>query len=311
VAAEVDAYLWLRDYFSEREVHLHQIEGIVHSSRSAFQKIEIFDTGSHGRALVLDGEIQSFEGDEFVYHEALVQPAMVLHPHPERVLVCGGGEGATLREVLRHPTVAEAVMVEIDPAMIEAARQHLPSFHRGAFDDPRSRVVVAEGRSYLTEHEEPFDVVIMDITNPRDGGLSWQLFTREFYALAARRLAAGGTVVIQGDVARVGGLATFPRLIRTLEATFETVHPYVTCITSYAADWGFALANAPEDPLALSAAAIDRRLAERGIEDLGFYDGVTHERIFRLPKYLRRSIEQEKAISTDTAPIRETYPGVT
>ena len=194
--------------------------------------------------------------------------------------------------------------------MIEAAREHLPTFHAGAFDDPRTRLVIADGRKYLSEKKEPFDVIVMDITNPRKGGLSWRLFTREFYTLASRRIAEDGIVVIQGDVARVGGLSTFPRIVRTMETIFSQVYPYVTCISSYGADWGFALAGAKEDPRKIPAEKIDEKIAERGIEDFRFYDGVTHERIFRLPKYLRESIRNEEKISTDDSPVQELYPGV-
>ncbi len=310
MGAEVSSYMWLWDYFSEHEAHMHEISAVVCACQSEFQKIEVLDVASHGRALVLDGEVQSFSADEFVYHEALVEPAMVLNPEPKRVLVVGGGEGATLREVLRHPSVEEAVMVEIDPLMIQVAREHLALFHQGAFDDPRTRLVVRDGRAFLSEDKHPFDVVIMDITNPRKGGLSWQLFTKEFYTLASKRLAEGGIVVVQGDVARVGGLSTFPRVVRTMETIYAGVYPYITCVSSYAADWGFALSNLPFNPIAVSADEIDGRLRERGISNLRFYDGLTHERIFRLPKYLRQIIAEEKDISTDDTPIQERYPGV-
>ena len=310
MASVMDSYLWLYDCFSGDEAHVHKIREIVYSHQSAFQKIEIFDLESHGRSLVLDGEVQSFTSDEFVYHEALVQPAMTLHDEPKRALVVGGGEGATLREVLRHPSIEEAVMVEIDGAMIEAARTHLPTFHAGAFDDPRTTLFVGDGRAYLTENETTYDVMIMDITNPREGGLSWQLFTQEFYGLAAKRLASGGYIVIHGDIARIGGLSTFPRLVKTMRSLFDTVRPYVTCISSYAADWGFVLSGGRRDPRTQKGEDIDRRLAERGITDLQFYDGVTHERVFRLPKYVRRSIADEQLISTDDKPIQEKFPGV-
>jgi len=309
MAAEIESYLWLWDWFSPYEAHLHAISQTVFARRSEFQKIEIMETPAHGRVLVLDGEIQSYAEDEFVYHEALVQPAMILHPEPQKVLVVGGGEGATLREALRHRSVKKAVMVEIDPLMIEAAKQHLQSFHQGAFDDPRTTVVVADGRAYLAEEKELFDVIVLDLSNPRKGGLSWKLFTQEFYATAAKRLAPGGIVVVQGDVARVGGHCTFPRIVRTLETLFDAVYPYVANIASYGADWGFALAGGKEDPRTMSAEEIDRRLAQRGLEGLRFYDGITHERLFRLPKYLRERIAEEKAVSTDEQPIQETYPG--
>ncbi|MBN1422085.1 MAG: fused MFS/spermidine synthase [Planctomycetes bacterium] len=309
--AESSGYMWLWDTFSEAEAHIHAVEKLVFAGRSAFQRIEIADLASYGRCLILDGEIQSHQADEFIYHETLVQPAMTLFPDPRRVLLIGGGEGATLREVLRHPTVEEAVMVELDPVMLEAAREHLPSFHAGAFDDPRTRIVCEDGRAYLERPGEPFDVIFLDITNPSTESPSQLLFTREFYEIVRKRLARGGWLGIQGDACRFTGLQTFPVVVRTLREVFPRVHPSIICIPSYGSDWGYAIAGDGHgaDPLSVTAEEIDRRLSERGVAGLRFYDGMTHERIFRLPKHIRAAIEGEGRVNTDQDPIRERFPG--
>src|SRR5262245_47815335 len=122
---------------------------VLHTRQTRFQKLEIADTVSYGRALFLDDKIQSSESDEFVYHEALVHPALVLHPQPRSVLVVGGGEGATLREALRHRTVERAVMVDIDDQAVEACRQYLGAWHQGAFDDSRTELLHADARGWL------------------------------------------------------------------------------------------------------------------------------------------------------------------
>jgi spermidine synthase len=126
------------DYVNPSAATLLRVKSVLHSSRSAYQQIDVLETEAFGRCLILDGRVQSAEADEFIYHEALVHPAMVTHPDPRQVLILGGGEGATLREVLRHRTVERAVVVEIDPQVIEISRRYLPEWSDGAFDDPRA-----------------------------------------------------------------------------------------------------------------------------------------------------------------------------
>src|SRR5215210_994801 len=123
------------------ETAAYEVTRVLARAQTAFQDVEIAETRAYGLALFLDGMPQSAVADEFVYHEALVHPALVAHPEPRRVLIAGGGEGATLREVLRHPGVERATMVEIDGELLELARAHLAPMHRGALDDPRADVV--------------------------------------------------------------------------------------------------------------------------------------------------------------------------
>ena len=127
-----DKRTWFHDGLTPNLGMVHRVETYLYSGHSAYQAIEVIKTRSFGTCLVLDGKIQSSEADEFVYHEALVQPVMVTHPFPRSVLVAGGGEGATLREVLRHLSVEKATMVDLDDEVVKVCRQYLPSFSAGA-----------------------------------------------------------------------------------------------------------------------------------------------------------------------------------
>jgi spermidine synthase len=168
--------------FSKRrgEKISYEITRTLLEGRTAYQEVGIYDTVSNGRALFLDGKIQSAETDEFIYHEALVQPALICHPNPRRVYIAGGGEGATLREVLRHKSVESAVMVDLDGEVCAAAKQHLGIWHAGAYDDPRTTLLHQDARAWLVDSSEPFDSVIVDVTDPLAGGPSYMLFTKEF-----------------------------------------------------------------------------------------------------------------------------------
>ncbi|MEM4204315.1 MAG: methyltransferase domain-containing protein, partial [Candidatus Methanomethylicaceae archaeon] len=156
------------------------------------QQIDVLETEAFGRCLILDGRVQSAQSDEFVYHEALVHPAMVTHPDPRTVLILGGGEGATLREVLRHRTVERAVMVDIDPQVIEVSRRYLPEWSDGAFDDPRAELRIEDAVRYLQETRDRFDIIISDLTEPEPGTPSEPLLSREMFAAMRDCLKPGG-----------------------------------------------------------------------------------------------------------------------
>src|SRR4051794_12198639 len=154
----------------------YEVTRVLAQATTAFQDVEIAETRAFGRALFLDGQPQSAVADEYVYHEALVHPALVSHPDPKRVLIAGGGEGATLREVLRHPGVERAVMVDIDGELVDLCREHLAEMHHGAFDDPRADVVIGDALAYLREHDERFDAVVIDLTDPSEEGPIGELY---------------------------------------------------------------------------------------------------------------------------------------
>src|SRR5262249_24128660 len=181
---------------------------------------------SYGKCLVLDGRIQSSVADDFIYHETLVHPAMLLHPRPETALVIGGGEGATLREILRYPSIRRAVMVDIDQAVGRACRRHLPEMHRGAFDDQRVELRHEDARAWLQTTVERFDVAIVDLTEPLEEGPACLLFTREFYRLLSDRLTAQGVLALQAGMTKIGELPFYAAMAPTPVDVFPVVRPY-------------------------------------------------------------------------------------
>ena len=151
-----DKSKWLHDEVSPDLVQLHSIKQVIYSGQTEFQSVDIIDTGSFGICLVLDGKIQSSERDEFIYHEALVHPAMLSHARPETVFIAGGGEGATLREVLFHSMVKRAVMVDIDEEVVKICQKFLPDHSRGSFQDKRIELHHVDARDYLTKSGDKF-----------------------------------------------------------------------------------------------------------------------------------------------------------
>jgi spermidine synthase len=291
------------------EVYLFAVTKTVLMARTAIQNVEILETPAWGKVLVLDGLVQSASEDEHVYHEALIHPAMLAHPGPREVLVIGGGEGATLREILAHKTVERVTMVDIDGELVEICKRHLPEWHAGSFDDPRTEVIIGDGRAFLEQTERSFDVVVCDITDFLDHGPALKLYTREFYQLIASRLNTDGILIVQALETGISDPEEHAMLVRTIREAFPIVRSYLAFVPSFGFTWGFINASFTIDSGLLSAEEVDRRIAERmdltPSEDfaddgtLEFYDGLTHVGMFALPKDLRAELNVPGAILED------------
>ncbi len=299
---------WFLDRGSPADLIAYERQEVLVRGRTAFQEYEIFTSSIFGRVLVLDDRVQSASRDEFIYHEALVQPVMVAHPEPRRVMIMGGGEGATLREVLRHRTVSEAVMVDIDAELVEVCRKWLPSFHQGAFDDPRTRLVVADARGWLEKQPDgAFDVIIVDLPEPLEAGPALKLFTREMYELIRRKLTPHGLMSVQSGSAGVVG-QLMPDIYRTLTAVFSRVMPYVAFVSSFMDLYGFHVAGG-ESFRWPSPEEVAARLKERGVTGLGWFSPEYSVAVGRLPVYLRNRLEEEGRLLTDEQPFGPRHPG--
>jgi len=297
------SYKWFLETTTPVEGHMHAVVRTHVYTRTKYQQMEILETASYGKCLVLDGRIQSSQADEFIYHEALVHPGLLLCPSPERALVIGGGEGATLREILRHRMIRCAVMVDIDEEVVEACKRHLPEMHQGAFEDPRTEVRHEDARAYLERTDEGFDFVTVDLTEPLEEGPACLLFTREFYALVRDRLTSRGVMTMQAGMTKVGDLDFFTAVHRTLREVFPVVAAYQTFVSCFGTPWGFILASKGGDPRSLTAAQVDRLIAERVQAELGYWDGQTHAHAFALPKHIRRALERQNRVITDANPL--------
>jgi spermidine synthase len=298
-----DKHKWFHDDVKPHLTMLHSIKGVVYSGRSKFQSIDIIDTDNFGICLVLDGKIQSSESDEFIYHEALVHPVMLAHPKPEKVFIAGGGEGATLREVLAHKTVKRVVMVDIDEEVINVCRRFLLSFHQNSFDDPRAELHFTDARKYLEENDDKFDVVIIDLPDPLEGGPARLLYTQEFYHIVKQRLHSNGIISVQAEPAGWADLEKFTAIAHTLETVFPVVRPYQAYIPSFADVWGFASASESLDPGKLTPKEIDARISTGISKELKSYDGLTHQAMFIIPKHVRHQLSTSRRVITDKEPI--------
>jgi spermidine synthase len=297
--SDPDKHRWFSDYISPDLTVLHSIKEKIYSGRSKFQSIDIVNTGSFGVCLILDGKIQSSESDEFIYHEALVHPTMLTHPQPESVFIAGGGEGATLREVLAHKTVKRAVMVDIDEEVVNLCRRLLPAWHQDAFDDPRAELHFVDARKYLEGSGDKFDVIIIDLVDPLEQGPARLLYTQEFYQIVEQKLGTDGIMSVQAEPAEWRNSDNFTAIASTLRNVFTIARPYQVHVPSFLGLWGFVAASQSLDPSELTPQEIDARISTRILKNLKSYDGLTHQAMFTVPKHIRKQLAASKRIITD------------
>jgi len=216
--------------------------------------------------------------------------------------VAGGGEGAVLREIFRHPAVEQAVMVDIDREVVALCRAHLSDWHQGSFDDPRLELVIADARGYLAETPRRFDVMIMDLCDPCEGGPARNLFTRQFYEIVRARLAPGGLAVLQAGDVGVSMSESHAVIFNTVGQVFAQPRSYRAFIPSYCTEWGFVMAARDAALGACPPDLISRRIAERRLH-LRFYDAETHAAMFALSKDFRcRRARASRVLLDDSAP---------
>ncbi len=196
-----------------------KIKKKLYSGKSRYQKIEIFNTYPFGKILALDGIVQMSEKDEFIYHEMFCQTPMLLHKNPKRILIIGGGDGGVLREVLKHP-VERVWMVDIDKKVIEVSRKYLPSISKKAFSDKRAEIIIGDGKEYIRQRPNFFDVILLDLSDP--GGPAEDLISSNFYKNVKRALRKNGIVSIQS-----GSFTVQPRLVATIFKRAKKIFPYV------------------------------------------------------------------------------------
>ena len=286
-------------WFVERHApytgHYYGVKRTLFRGRSLFQEIEVVELAYYGKTLILDGKVQSSADSEWIYHEMLVHPALVAHERPERVLIIGGGEGATAREVLRHGCVRGVDMVEIDIMVYEVCKRYLPEFHAGAFEDPRFSLVIGDGRRFVEalSGRRLYDVVIVDATDPLEGGPSYLLYTEEFYRAIRSVLRPGGLMVTQAEeVSTVPAMMTCSvSIYRTAEAVFPVARYYTCWVPSFDGEWAFVIGSTGPDPAELAPDEVARRLEGRGVRGLRYYRPELHPAIFKLPKYLEDFLE--------------------
>lgn len=257
--------------------------------RSPYQAVEVHDTVPFGKLFRLDGHFMTSEQDEFFYHENLVHMAALTHPAPERALIIGGGDGGSAEELFKHPSIRSVTLCEIDLAVVDISRKYLQAVHRGALDDARLTLKIEDGFQYVQQSEEQYDLIVLDLTDP--GGPSESLYTPDFYRACALRLKPVGAMTLH-VASPIAHPARIKACLANLRAAFPLVTPYLASVPLYGGLWMMACASQTLDPRSLSAREVDRRIAQRDLTGLQYYNGDVHRAALALPNFVRSLVGQ-------------------
>lgn len=219
----------------------YKTKGSLFKQQSDFQLVEIIDTEAYGRMMLIDDLVMCTERDEFVYHELIAHIPALTHPSPKRAVVIGGGDGGTVRELLRHPSLTSIVLCEIDAVVVKAAKDYLPSLSSG-LSDPRVEVVIGDGLKYMAEHEPAsLDIVIVDSTDPISCGEP--LFSKAFYKSVAKALTADGIMACQSE-SPWHSKELLSGITANIKGGFDHLYPYIGNIPTYPRGlWSFTMAG--------------------------------------------------------------------
>ncbi|HKU44956.1 MAG TPA: polyamine aminopropyltransferase [Polyangiales bacterium] len=272
--------LWFDETYEGKIRFGLRLKRSLFHGRSEYQSVDVVETEEFGRALALEDAWMTSERDEAHYHEMIVHPALTTAPSIRRVLVIGGGDGGSVREVLRYPEVESVVMVELDKLVVDVCKEHLPSFGV-PWNDPRLDLSFGDGIAWLREYEgEPFDVIIIDGSDPV--GPAEGLYATPFYESAKRCLTKQGVLVSQTE-SPIAMAEHFARIVKTLRTGFKRAEPYFVPIPLYPSGmWSFTFAADNVDPLAFDAARATRIEASAR-----YYNRDIHRAAFAQPSFVR------------------------
>jgi spermidine synthase len=260
-----------------------RIDRILFEDKSDHQEVIVFETPLFGRVLAIDGIIQTTERDEFAYHEMMAHVPILAHGAAAKVLIIGGGDGGIMREVLRHPNVTLCHMVDIDDMVVEISKKYLPSLSDGVFDNPRGKVIIADGCKFVKETTERYDVVIVDSTDPIGPGAV--LFTEEFYTDCRNAMTPGGIMVTQSGVP-FAQRDEFPETRKRLRSVFKDATVFLSSVPTYACGFmAFGWASDEAKHREVSEAALAERFQAAGFSTQYYTPGI-HKAAFQLPAFM-------------------------
>lgn len=274
--------LWFTEFQTPDLGFTYKIKKTYHTEKTKFQEMALFESEQYGRMLVLDGAVQTTVKDEFVYHEMITHVPLFTHKNPRKVLVIGGGDGGTIREVLKHPSVENAVLVEIDGRVIEVSKEYLPEISCALSDD-RVQICVEDGIKYINEHRNEFDVVISDSTDPV--GPAVGLFAVDFFRSVFNSLKEDGIFVAQTESPFFN-----KDFIRSVFSSIRSVFPvarlYTCTVPTYPGGyWCFTMGSKKYDPLETNIDSIPEI-------DSRYYCAGIHKAAFVLPRFVRDLIRE-------------------
>ncbi|KAE8664364.1 Thermospermine synthase ACAULIS5 [Hibiscus syriacus] len=313
---------WYEETIDEDLKWSFALKSVLYKGASEYQDIALLDTKRFGKVLVIDGKMQSAEVDEFIYHECLIHPALFFHSKPKTMFIMGGGEGSAAREALRHKSIDEVVMCDIDEEVVNFCRRYL-TVNRDAFCNKKLNLVINDAKAELEKRTEKFDIIVGDLADPVEGGPCYQLYTKSFYEKILKpKLNEDGIFVTQAGPA---GIFThkevFSSIYNTIRQVFKCkilkpnlrflynrlnskicvfiadVLAYTAHVPSFADTWGWVMAS--DQPFSIGAEEIEKRIAERVDGELLYLNGSSFLSSATMNKTVYLSLLNETHVYTE------------
>ena len=268
--------IWIRDQWATTGcTNAISVSKKIYSKKSKYQQIDIYDTHKLGRLLTLDGIIMLTDFDEFAYHEMITHPAMHVHPNPEKVLVVGGGDGGTVREVLKHKSVKHIDLCELDEEVIIASKEHLPQLSKG-LSNKKVDIHCMDAAEFVKGKEDEYDVIISDSSDPI--GPCEVLFQKQFYENMYNALKKDGIAVTQSE-GMFFDSGTITKLFKFNKKIFPHLSYYYSLVPTYPSGTiGFSFCSKKYDPI--------KNVKDKGIKGLKYYNQKIHKSAFVLPTFM-------------------------
>ncbi|XP_076906445.1 thermospermine synthase ACAULIS5-like [Bidens hawaiensis] len=290
---------WFEEVIDDDLKWSFALNSVLHKGISEYQEIVLLDTKRFGKALVIDGKMQSAERDEFIYHECLIHPSLLSHPDPKSVFIMGGGEGSTAREALKHKSIEKVTMCDIDEEVVAFCREHLTA-NKEAFGNNLLELVINDAKVELEERKETFDIIVGDLADPLEGGPCYHLYTMSFYQhILKPKLNPHGIFVTQAGPAGVfTHQEVFSSIYNTIKQVFKYVVAYTTYVPSFADEWGWVMAS--DSPFCIEEEEMDKKIRETIINgELLYLDGASFYSLTVLNKMVSSSLKNETHVYTE------------
>ncbi|KAL0917551.1 hypothetical protein M5K25_012618 [Dendrobium thyrsiflorum] len=297
-SSEKEKQKWYEEEVDDDLKLCYSLNSVLHRGTSKYQDIALLDTKHFGKALLIDGKMQSSEMDEFIYHECLIHPALLCHPKPKAVFIMGGGEGSAAREALKHRTIERVVMCDIDEVVVDFCRRHLTA-NSEAFANEKLCLVINDAKEELQKREEKYDIIVGDLADPMEGGPCYQLYTKSFYEKVLKpKLQRHGIFVTQAGPAGVlTHKVVFSSIYNTLRHVFKYVIAYTAHVPSFVDTWGWVMAS--DQPFVLNAQLINKRIGERINGELLYLNGESLVSSTIMNKSVHQSLLKETHVYTE------------
>lgn len=280
----MNSNLWIEEKFEDFLGLKFKVEKVLFSGKSEFQSVDVVETKGHGKMLLNDGLVMVTERDEFAYHDMISHVPLFVHPSPKNVLIIGGGDGGTAREVLRHDSVEKCTMVEIDSMVVEACREFIPQTSKD-LDHEKLTLIIGDGVEFVKNTNEKFDVIIVDSTDPI--GPAQPLFGEAFYQDVYNCLSEDGIVVSQGESSWYA-MDIQQSLLKVLNAVFPQSYLYSFSNLTYPGGlWSFTFATKKHHPIKDFNA---ERVENSGLS-FDYYNAALHSASFALPNFVKKGLK--------------------